>query len=333
MATDSGGVLITGGTGFAGSYVARTLLDRGRQVALFDLRPLSAEARFVLGQHADRVHVDLGSIDNAARVFEVVKTRQPEQIVHIAGILDVDYLWKNPWPAVHTSVAGTLNVLEAAKLFGVGRIVNFSTIGVIARVMYEPIDGNHPVLLAREGPMGAYSAAKVSQEAFCYAYQQAFGLDTRTIRPSALYGFGMSPLASNLMKEFVEPAVRGERAHIPSGGPVPRDYVHAQDLAGLTAAVLDGPDDADRIFYAATGEPLVTASRVVEIVRELIPGADIDVADILSEEDELYLGCRGLISIENARAQLGWTPTFGNVRDGIAEYIERYRAFLGADSR
>ena len=59
-----------------------------------------------------------------------------------------------------------------------------------------------------------------------------------------------------------------------------------------------------------------------------MPGADIAIADALSAEDRLELGFRGVLSIENARRQLGWMPRYPSVRDGIAEYITRYRAFL-----
>ena len=69
-----GPILVTGGTGFIGSYVVRALLDRGRSVCLFDSSDLSPEARFVLGTQAGQVPIDQGSIDNAQRLMEVVNT-------------------------------------------------------------------------------------------------------------------------------------------------------------------------------------------------------------------------------------------------------------------
>jgi hypothetical protein len=95
----------------------------------------------------------------------------------------------------------------------------------------------------------------------------------------------------------------------------------------LTAAVLDAPDDADRVFYAATGKPLVTAAQAAKLVMELVPGADIEIGDVLSEDDEVELGFRGVLSIENARRQLGWEPAYGSLRDGLS--IENARRQLG----
>lgn len=332
MSTTDRPVLITGGTGFIGSYVARALLDRGRRVCLVDIRSLSPEATFVLGDYAAAVPVEFASIDNWPRLLEVVRRWQPRQIVHIGGIVDPLFLFKNPLVALRVNVEGTVNVLECARLSAVERVVYFSSIGVLPVVQYQPIDASHPILMAKAGPAsGAYGAAKVSGEAFCFAYHQAFGLDFRTIRPSAAYGFGMQWHSANYMKQFVEPAVRGEKVRLASGGPLPRDYTHVRDIASLTAAVLDAPEDADRVFYAATGQPLVTAAQAAKLVMELVPGADIEIADVLSEDDQVELGFRGILSIENARRQLGWEPTYRSLRDGIAEYVATYRAFLAGN--
>lgn len=331
MITTDQPVLVTGGTGFIGSYLTRALVEAGHPVCLFDTGDFSPEARFILGDHA--ATIEKWSIDNLPRLCDVVMRWRPRRIVHIAGIVDPLYLLTNPSAALQVNVAGTVNVLEAARLFGVERVIYFSSIGVLPAVQYEPIDAAHPIILPRSGPAsGAYGAAKVAGEAFCFAYQQAFGLDFRAIRPSAVYGFGMKWHSANYMKQFVEPAVRGEPVRLASGGPLPRDYTHVLDVVGLTLALLDAPAEADRIFYAATGEPLVTASEVARLVMELVPGADLQIADVLGPDDQVELGFRGVLSIENARRQLGWEPRFRSLRDGIAEYIARYRAYLAAST-
>jgi nucleoside-diphosphate-sugar epimerase len=322
-------VLVTGGTGFIGTYVVQALLESGRRVVAFDVRGLTDEARFLLGDHAGDVVVEEGSIDDWSRVLHVVARHRPVDIVHLATITHPVYLFTNPMPGFRVNLEGTMHVLEATRLFDVRRVVYFSSIGVLPARQYEPIDAAHPIFLPREAvPTGVYGASKIAGEAFCFAYNQAFGTDFRTIRPSAVYGFGMQwPI---YVKPIVEGAVRGDAVAFESGGPFPRDYTHASDLATLAVACLDGPDDADRIFYGATGEPLVTAGEVAEIVRELVPGASIEIPDVLTEQDEMELPYRGRLSIENARTQLGWAPRYRDVRDGLADYIERYRAFLAS---
>jgi nucleoside-diphosphate-sugar epimerase len=136
--------------------------------------------------------------------------------------------------------------------------------------------------------------------------------------------------SANYMKEFVEPAVRGEKVRVPSGGRLPRDYTHVQDVASLTVRVVDCDESADRIFYAATGRPLVTAAQAAQLVAELLPGSSIQVADVMSPDDQVEASFRGVISIANAQAQLGWTPRYASLREGVQQYIEAYRAFLAA---
>jgi UDP-glucose 4-epimerase len=322
-------VLVTGGTGFIGSYVVKALLESGRRVVAFDVRGYTAEGRFTLGDLVDQVTVEEGSIDDWSRVFHAVNTHRPADVVHLATITNPVFLFTNPMPGVRVNFEGTINVLEASRIFEIRRIVYFSSIGVLPARQYEPIDAAHPIFLAKDAvPTGVYGASKIASEAFCFAYNQAFGTDFRTVRPSAVYGFGMQwPI---FVKPMVEGAVRGETVTFESGGPFPRDYTHASDLASLAVACLEGPDEADRIFYGATGEPLVTASEVAEIVMELVPGSRIEIPPFLTEQDQMELPYRGRLSVENAREQLGWEPRYRSIRDGLADYVERYRAFLAA---
>ena len=87
------------------------------------------------------------------------------------------------------------------------------------------------------------------------------------LRPSAVYGFGMRhPI---FIKPMVENAVRGRATTFANGREFPRDYTHVGDVAQMTLRALDVPADRvrDRIFYAATGQPLRTAGELAEILN------------------------------------------------------------------
>jgi nucleoside-diphosphate-sugar epimerase len=325
-----GSVLITGGAGFIGGYVARELVDQGRAVTILTRgRPTTPDMAFVLKDHANRFATEMASVEDLDALLATFEKVRPATVVHSASNVEVTRLFRDPYLAFQTNVTGTLNVLEAARRTGVRRVVDISSIGVLPRNQYQPIDAAHPLMLAREGPgSGAYGAAKASGELFAFAYQQAYGLDIRIVRPSAVYGFGMQWHSANYMKEFVEPAVRGEKVKVPSGGRLPRDYTHVLDVASLTVRVVDCDQEADRIFYAATGEPLVTAAQAAQLVAELVPGSSVEVADVMTPDDLVEASFRGVISIENARAQLGWAPRFASLRKGVQEYISTYRAYL-----
>lgn len=323
--------VVTGGAGFVGCHVVRALLDSGRKrVVVFDVNEAAPDGRFVIGDRLEEVVFEQGSIDDTARFFDVVRTHRANEIVHMATLINPVILAANRTTMFRVNVGGVVNVLEAAIAFDAERIVNFSSIGVIPGVAYEPIDAKHPVFLADRGPgTDFYGCSKVAAEALCFAYQQTHGIEFRTIRPSAVYGVGMTPWVGPI-KQMVEGSVRGEKLRFEFGGKHPRDYTHAADIGGLVVAMLEAPEDADRIFYGATGRPLVTTSEVARIVTELVAGADIEIGEELAETEKPIVGLRGRLSIDNAREQLGWEPRYGSVRDGIQRYVDDYRAFLAS---
>jgi nucleoside-diphosphate-sugar epimerase len=329
-----GPILVTGGAGFIGGYVTRELVELGRAVTVLGRgRSTTPDMQFALREQMGRFATETGSVEDFPALLATFVRVRPAIVVHAASNVEVVNLYRDPYVAFQTNVTGTLNVLEAARRTGVERVVDISSIGVLPAIQYEPIDPAHPIVLAREGPgSGAYGAAKASGELFAFAYQRAYGIDVRIIRPSAVYGFGMQWHSSNYMKEFVEPAVRGEKVRVPSGGRLPRDYTHVLDVASLTVRVVDCDEDADRIFYAATGEPLVTAAQAAKLVAELVPGSGIEIADVMTADDEIEASFRGVISIANAKAQLGWKPRYSSLREGIQQYIEAYRSFLASQA-
>jgi nucleoside-diphosphate-sugar epimerase len=322
-------VLVTGGSGLIGSYVLRRLAERGDTVVNFDAREPEAEAAWWLKPVADQVHYVAGGVDAWGDLVAAVQTYRPDTIVHIAAVVNLPLLNKRPALAKDINFGGTFNVLEAARLFRIGRVVYFSSIGVLPAIQYQPVDVAHPVFMGTEGPGGGfYAAAKVASEAFCWAYHQAFGVDFIILRPSAVYGFGMRyPI---YIKPMVENAVRGLPTRFERGREFPRDYTHAADVAQATLKAVDIPAEAvqDRTFYAATGRPLVTAGQVAEVVKQLIPGADIQIGSGLSEADMIEIRYRGVLSIDNAREQLGYEPEFANMERGVANYIQWYRQYL-----
>lgn len=329
MSTVHGSVLITGGSGFIGGYVARTLLREGRHVVCYDPRPPTPEVGFVLGEVAQGYVYERGGVEDWGHLLEVCQRVKPDAVVHAGAIVDTTWLSHHPLPAFQVNAGGTINVLECARLLGVPRVVMISSIGVLPSVRYQPIDVNHPLILAREGSgSGFYGAAKVASEAFGFAYLSGFGVDFRVVRPSAPYGFAMGwPM---FVKPMVEGAVRGESVRFATGGPFPRSYTHIEDLTSLIVGVLDAPEEVDRVFYGAHGGALTTAAEVAAIVRDLVPGADIEIGDELTEADRYELSFRAPLSMGNARQQLGWSPRYPEMRAGIAEYIERYRNFLAS---
>jgi len=268
-------------------------------------------------------------MEDWSTVVALMQEHRPEKVIHTAAITSPVLLHRQPSVVLNVNLAGMFNLIEASRLFGVERFINFSTVGVLPGIRSEPVTVEHPVLLATEGPGASfYGAGKVAAEALCWAYHQSYGLDFITIRPSAVYGFGMRyPI---YVKPMVENAINGLPTRFAQGREFPRDYTHVADVAQLTVQATHHPAERvqDRVFYGATGEPLVTAGQVADVVKELVPGADIEIGSGLSEADLVEIRYRGVMDISNGREQLGYEPRNANIRAGLQEYVANYRQYV-----
>lgn len=321
-------VLVTGSSGFIGSYLVRELAATGHRVVGMDLVPPGPEARFIQGAAADTTQLELGSLDQWPSVVGAVERHRPDVIVHNASFVRPDVLAREPLTALRMNVETSLTVFEAARILGVPRVVYMSSIGVLPPARYRPIDADHPIITAREStPDTFYGAAKIASEAFAYAYHHGFGMDMLIVRPSAVYGFGMRwPI---YIKPMVEDALLGRATRFEAGSDMPRDYTHAADVATLVRCCVDVPaaQVRDRVFHVGTGLEPVTAGHVAQIVRELVPGADIEIGPGLAEDEGRDAATRGTFDMTAAREQLGFTPRFADIRAGIGDYIGWFRRY------
>jgi len=327
MGSNNSKILITGGTGFVGAHVGRALAERGHTVFLMDVREADPEMQWLLEPVKDRVHFLKGSITDLSVLLSAIQKEGISMIVHSAAVTDLEVLVHQPCTAQKIMVEGHMNVLEAARLAGIGRVVFTSSIAVYAPVQYEPIDESHPVLLPREGPtLASYSSFKLAAESIGLFYWSFHGVDFVALRLSAVYGFGMRyPM---YVKPMVENSLRGLKSVFPTGGDMRRDYTYIRDVASGVIAALDAPLPS-RIYNISYGGPLQSAFQVADAVKRFLPQGQIEMGGGLSDLEAKDLKSRGQLSIESARNELGFMPKF-SLDDGISDYIQQYRGYLGS---
>ncbi len=324
-------VLITGSSGFIGSYLVRDLAAAGHAVAGVDLADPRPPHAFIQGDAGRQVAFESGDLTEWSTIVGAIERQRPDAIVHNASFVRPDVLAREPLKGVTASFNPAMNVFEAARLLGVKRVVYVSTIGVFPRRVRPVIDGDHPVIMSREGtPDTFYGAAKIAAEAFAFAYYEGFGLDVIIVRPSAVYGFGMNwPI---YIKTMVESALAGQPVRFETGGDMPRDYTHAEDVAQMIRLAVEVPRDrvVDRVFHAGTGREPVTAADAARVVRALVAEADIEIGPGLADDEVRDAATRGRFDIDAAKVQLGYRPRFAELAAGVANYIEAARAFAAA---
>ncbi len=313
--------LVTGATGFLGSYVMAAL---GAAAHGFDIAAPNTQALAIAPGLAARF--SQGQVTDPARLFDVCRTQGIDAIVHTAGLVGLDQSLSQPAATYQTNVMGFVNVCEAARQSGVRRLVLVSSNAAYHAPTGERLLETDPVFSVERGnPAGHYGTSKMMQEAVALAYATFHGLDVFVLRVTAIYGFGMrSPL---YIKPMVEDAVAGRPTRLSHGGPMKRDYTYVLDAAAAVRAALQAPSDhpGARVLNAAAGR-VVTAADVAAIVRATLPGADIEIGDALTPLEAENVKMRAPLDVSQAATVLGWSPAW-TLEAGIADYARRLRQF------
>jgi UDP-glucose 4-epimerase len=320
-------VLVTGGTGFLGSYVMAALEDAGHSVFPYDVAPPSPEMLCVAPSLAARFRH--GQIADLARLFDVCRTEQIDAIVHAAGMVGLEASLAQPLAFYQTNIMGLVHACEAARQLGMRKLISISS-----NAAYHPGAGERlretdpPFSVTAGNPAAHYGTSKMAGEAIAMAYATFQDLDVLSLRITAIYGFGMrQPM---YLKPMVENAVRGVPTRFATGGPMRRDYTHVRDGCDAIVRALDVqvPPGAQRVLNVSAGRTH-TAAEVAEMVRRIIPGADIEIGDTLTPLEAENAKMRAPLDITAAKRVLGWSPQW-KLEDGIREYAERFREYIAA---
>jgi len=321
-------VMITGGSGFLGTYVTRELAGRGNRIVNFDTVGPAPVLAALTAPFAEQIMFVRGQVLDLASLFRTVQQYNVERIFHAAALYDPPYSLEDPAITFQVNVNGTINVLEAARLLGVKRVVLSSSIAVYAPRQYEPLDERHPIHIPTAGnPLGPYGASKAAAEIAGLTYFSTNGVDFIALRNSAIYGHGMRyPM---YIKPMVENSVHGLPTCFPTGGDMRRDYTHVKDITQAVIKALDVPASAltQRVFNISSGA-MHSASQVAEVVRKILPKANIEIGAGLSEMEQSDMRARGVLDLSAARQQLKYEPQY-SLEAGIRDYVEMFREANG----
>jgi UDP-glucose 4-epimerase len=225
-------VLVTGGAGFLGAWVARRLVRSGLEVRSLDVADDRGTARFIMGVAADAVEWRRGDVSRGEDVLEA--SRGCAGIVHIAGVL-TPACRADPVRGAMVNVLGTLNVFEAAKGHGIGRVLYTSSAAV-----FGPDDTDQP------RPVTHYGAFKLATEGSARAYWADEGISSMGLRPLVIYGPGRELGPSAGISLACRAAAEGRSYQIPFSGR--SGFVFADEVAAAFEAALSGAWQGARIY-------------------------------------------------------------------------------------
>ena len=233
-------VLLTGGYGCIGCWIAGSLLERGDEVFVYDLREDTRRLRQVLPDaQADRVRFVPGDVTDLSGLRAALATHDISHLVHLAG-LQVPTCRADPILGARVNVLGTLAVFEAVRESEgrVRRLVYASS----AAVFGPPGDYPKGVSLGDDvalTPTTHYGYFKCCNEGNARVYFQDHGLSSIGLRPWTVYGVGRDQGMTSEPTRAIKALALGRRYHISYGGW--QDLQYVEDVAKVFVRCLDAP--------------------------------------------------------------------------------------------
>lgn len=302
-------ILLTGGAGFIGSWVAETYLKHGHEVLILD--DLSSGRMENIPESASFIKCDIRDGDAVRRAFAEFR---PDVVNHHAAQIDVRKSVEDPVYDASVNIIGTLRLLESSVRSGVKRFIFASTGGAIYGEPADiPADEKTPPM-----PISPYGTSKYAVEKYLEYYRYVHSLDSVSLRYANVYGPRQNPHGEAGVIAIFCSRILSERPCVVFGdGNQTRDYVYAGDVARANLCALESPCGSYNI-----GTQIETSVNGLITELEAASGIKFPV-----EHAEARAGEVGRISLDVRLAGkvLDWAPSVFLAK-GIKETWEWFKA-------
>jgi UDP-glucose 4-epimerase len=259
--------IVTGGAGFIGSHITEELIKRGYNVKIVDNLSTGKFSNIELFLGNNNVEFVKGSITNLSLLRKLFAGA--DYVFHEAAIPSVPRSIKNPKASHDANVAGTLNVLLAARDNKVKKLIYASSSSVY---------GDTPTLPKVENmtpnPLSPYAITKLASEYYCKVFQEIYGLKTVCLRYFNVYGPRQDPNSAYaaVIPLFFRNAMEGKSPIIFGDGEQSRDFTFVKDVA--EANIQAAESNATGIFNLGNSQR-ITINRLVNLIIGLVGNNDV----------------------------------------------------------
>ncbi len=296
--------VVTGGCGFIGSHLVGRLVELGHEVTVLD--DMSTGERSNHNREADLV---IGSVADLAAVLTA--TEEAEVVFHTAAWARVERSVTDPIGTHDVNVTGTLNVLRAAHLSGVRRVINSSSSSVY---------GDQATHLMREdmtpNPMSPYALQKLMGEQYAALFAGLFGMTIVSLRYFNVYGPGQPSEGaySLVIPRFLRMRAQEQPLTVYGDGNQTRSYTHVSDVveANILAATEELPAGRHTVLNIGTGQETSVndiAAAIGGPVEHIVPNPRGDFEEARKAAD-----------YSQAKSLIGWEPRVA-FADGIKDLL------------
>jgi CDP-glucose 4,6-dehydratase len=314
-------VLVTGATGFIGSWLVKNLLSQGAYVVAF-VRDADPQSELFRSGDILRVTVVNGTLEDFWALERAINEHDVETIFHFAAQTIVGKAHRSPLPTFEANIRGTYNLLEACRLHQdtVSRVVIASSdkaYGEQTKLPYSedmPLNGRHP-----------YDVSKSCVDLIAQAYHHTYRLPVVLARCGNVYGGGdlnWSRIVPGTVRSFFQ----GDRPNIRTDGTYIRDYIYVKDVVMAYIRLAESVENElvqGEAFNFSNEVPL-TVLEIVRAIQRLMGCLHIEPIIMNCAKGEIH---NQQLCAAKARANLGWQAQF-DLERGLRETIAWYEEFF-----
>lgn len=316
-------VFITGANGFIGSWLTKALVEAEARVIVLIKEEIPGSILDEKKVYPKLKAVVRGSLVDHGLVENIFKKHKIDTCFHLAAQAIVGRANQSPLPTFKSNIEGTWNILEAARNYGMGRMVVASSdkaYGEHHRLPYSEEDS----LLA----LHPYDASKACTDILARTYAHTYDLPIAVTRCANIYGGGDLNF-SRIIPDTVRSVLHKRNPIIRSDGTPLRDYIYINDVvrAYLTLAEkVRNKEIKGEAFNFGTEKPISVLNLVNKIIKisggKAVKPVIMSKGKLKGEIDKQYL------SSKKARNLLGWQPKY-DLERGLKETVSWYRNFFG----
>jgi len=317
-------VLITGASGFVGSWLTKALIEKGADISIISLwehEPEKSVLRFegVLDKLKPPLVCDIRDYD---AVKKVIDNSGAEILFHLAAQAIVPKANESPIPTFQTNITGTWNILEACRnAEGLEAVVVASTDKVYGEPIELPITEEHPLLAKYP-----YDASKACADILSRMYFHIYGLPVAVTRCCNIFGGGDLNF-SRIVPETVRAVILNRSPVLRSDGSPVRDFIHVDDAVAAYMALAENLDKKGvkgQAFNFGSNAPISVLDLVKRTIKISGSSMQPDIQGKGTPKGEIS---RQYLASEKAKRMLGWNARV-SLDEGIKKTIDWYRRYL-----